>query len=55
MAMIDFTLDEHVATVSMNHKDNRLGPPFIALDHEDKACMESENFHKHWLSIEGAR
>ena len=25
-----------------------------ALDHEDKACMESENFNKHWLSIEGA-
>lgn len=30
MAMIDFTLDAHVATVSMNHEDNRLGPPFIS-------------------------
>jgi len=30
VAMIDFTLNEHVAIVSMNHEDNRLGPSFIS-------------------------
>lgn len=42
MAMIDFTLDAHVATVSMNHKDNRLGPPFISAFLETLDRLEQE-------------
>lgn len=30
MAMIDYSLDAHVAIVTMNNEDNRLGPHFIS-------------------------
>ena len=29
MEMIDYTLDEHVAIVTMNNEDNRINPPFM--------------------------
>lgn len=42
MAMIDFTLNEHVAIVSMNHEDNRLGPSFISAFLETLDRLEEE-------------
>ncbi len=42
MAMIDYALDAQVATVYMNHQDNRLGPDFISAFLETLDRLEQE-------------